>query len=77
LENGGDCLGEDVLVVIRALRLNKLVLVEHSIAGAELSSAATLQPNSIVGVAYLEAAYPYAFDKETGPQPSTPSLARV
>ena len=62
LDKGGDRLGEDVLAVIRALRLNKPVLVGHSIAGAELSSVATLQPNSIAGVVYLEAAYPYAFD---------------
>jgi pimeloyl-ACP methyl ester carboxylesterase len=84
LDNGGDRLGEDVLAVIRALRLNKPVLVGHSIAGAELSSVATLHPNSIAGVVYLEAAYPYAFDNGKGPtmkdflqiqgpQPPTPS----
>jgi len=86
LDNGGDRLGEDVLAVIRALRLNKPVLVGHSIAGAELSSVATLHPNSIAGVVYLEAAYPYAFDngkgptmkdfleiQGQGPQPPTPS----
>jgi pimeloyl-ACP methyl ester carboxylesterase len=84
LDNGGDRLGEDVLAVIRALRLNKPVLMGHSIAGAELSSVATLHPNSIAGVVYLEAAYPYAFDNGKGPtmkdflqiqgpQPPTPS----
>jgi non-heme chloroperoxidase len=86
LDNGGDRLGEDVLAVIRAFRLNKPVLVGHSIAGVELSSVATLHPNSIAGVVYLEAAYPYAFDngkgptmkdfldiQGPGPQPPTPS----
>jgi non-heme chloroperoxidase len=84
LETGSDRLGEDVLSVIRAFKLNKPVLVGHSIAGAELSSVATLHPNTIAGVVYLEAAYPYAFDNGSGPtmkdfleiqgpQPPTPS----
>src|SRR5262245_16093478 len=34
----GNRLGDDVLAVIDALKLNKPVLVGHSIAGAELSS---------------------------------------
>lgn len=50
LGDGADRLGKDVLAVIRALRLNKPVLVGHSIAGTELSSVATLNPNSIAGV---------------------------
>ena len=60
-------LGEDILTVIRALKLNKPVLVGHSIAGVELSSVATSHPNSIAGVVYLEAAYPYAFENGKGP----------
>jgi len=67
LEDGADPLGEDVLAIIRALKLNKPVLVGHSIAGAELSSVATLHPDSVAGVIYLEAAYPYAFDNGQGP----------
>lgn len=67
LDKGGDRLGEDVLAVIRTLRLKKPVLVGHSIAGVELSSVATLHPDSIAGVVYLEAAYPYAFDNGKGP----------
>jgi pimeloyl-ACP methyl ester carboxylesterase len=42
-------------------------LVGHSIAGVELSSVATIHPDSIAGVIYLEAAYPYAFDNGNGP----------
>jgi non-heme chloroperoxidase len=64
---GGDRLGEDVLAVIRALKLDKPVLVGHSIAGVELSSVATRHPNSIAAVVYLEAAYPYAFERANGP----------
>jgi non-heme chloroperoxidase len=67
LENGADRLGEDVLAVIRTLKLKKPVLVGHSIAGVELSSVATIHPDSIAGVIYLEAAYPYAFDNGNGP----------
>src|SRR5882724_12371062 len=67
LENGADRLGEDVLAVIRTLKLKKPILVGHSIAGVELSSVATMHPDSITGVVYLEAAYPYAFDNGNGP----------
>ena len=67
LQNGADRLGEDVAVVLRALKLKKPVLVGHSIAGVELSSVATTHPGSIAGVVYLEAAYPYAFDNGNGP----------
>jgi len=66
-QNSADSLGEDVVAVIRALRLNKSVLVGHSTAGAELTSVATLHPSSIAGVVYWEAAYPYAFDDGKGP----------
>src|SRR5215468_10219302 len=41
LDNGADRLGEDVFTVIRTLKLDRPVLVGHSIAGAELSSVAT------------------------------------
>ncbi len=67
LEYGADRLGDDVVAVIRALELNKPVLVGHSIAGAELSSVATSHPDTLAGVIYLEAGYPYAFDNGEGP----------
>ena len=67
LKAGADSLGEDVLAVIHALKLNRPVLVGHSIAGVELSSVANLDPKAIAGVVYLEAAYPYAFDNGEGP----------
>jgi non-heme chloroperoxidase len=82
-DNGVDRLRGDVLAVIDALRLNRPVLVGHSIAGTELSSVATSHPYRVAGLVYLEAGYPYAFDngkgptmkefQETrGPQPPTP-----
>ena len=62
-----DRLGDDVLAVIAALKLDRPVLVGHSIAGEELSSIANRHPEKITGSVYLDAAYPYAFyDKDHG-----------
>lgn len=66
-EDGGDRLRDDVLAVIGALKLDRPVLVGHSIAGAELSSVGTSHPDRIAGLVYLEAGYPYAFDNGKGP----------
>jgi hypothetical protein len=41
--------------------------VGHPIAGAELSAVAAARPGRIAGLAYLEAAYPYAFQNGSGP----------
>jgi non-heme chloroperoxidase len=62
-----DRLRDDVLAVIDALRLERPVLVGHSIAGAEMSAVAASHPDRIAGVVYLEAAYPYAFERAGGP----------
>jgi pimeloyl-ACP methyl ester carboxylesterase len=64
---GSDRLGDDVLEVLDSLRLNRPVLMGHSIAGEELSSIASRRPDRIAGVVYLDAAYPYAFDNGKGP----------
>jgi non-heme chloroperoxidase len=56
-----DRLGDDVLVVLDALKLNHPVLVGHSIAGEELSSVATRHPEKVGGLVYIDAGYPYAF----------------
>jgi non-heme chloroperoxidase len=79
-----DRLGDDVMAVIEALKLNKPILVGHSLAGAELSSVASRHPDRVAGLVYLDAAYSYAFDngkgsnimeiqKLQGPQPPPPS----
>jgi pimeloyl-ACP methyl ester carboxylesterase len=62
-----DRLRDDVLDVIAALKLERPVLVGHSIAGAEMSAVAISHPDRIAGVVYLEAAYPYAFESTGGP----------
>src|SRR5262245_38263413 len=62
-----DRLSDDVLAVIDALKLNRPVLVGHSIAGAELSSVASSHANRVAGLVYLDAGYPYAFENGEGP----------
>lgn len=59
-----DRLGDDVLAVLDALKLNKPVLVGHSIAGGELSSIGSRHPERVAGLIYLDAAYGWAFYDE-------------
>lgn len=56
-----DRLGDDVLSVLDALKIDKPVLIGHSIAGEELSSVATRHPDRIAGLIYLDAGYYYAY----------------
>jgi non-heme chloroperoxidase len=56
-----DRLGDDVLAVIDALRLDRSILVGHSIAGEELSSIGSRHPEKVAGLIYLDAAFPYAY----------------
>jgi len=51
-----DRLGDDVLAVLAALKLDHPVLVGWSIAGEELSSIATRHPEAVGGLVYLDAA---------------------
>jgi pimeloyl-ACP methyl ester carboxylesterase len=48
--NPSDRLGDDVVAVIDALKLNRPVLLGHSIAGAELSSIANRHPDRVAGL---------------------------
>ena len=56
-----DRLGDDVLAVIDALKLNRPVLVGHSMAGEELSSVGSRHPEKVAALIYLDAAEAYAF----------------
>jgi pimeloyl-ACP methyl ester carboxylesterase len=58
---GAGRLGDDVLAVIDAMKLDHPVLVGHSLAGEELSSVADRHPDRLAGVIYLDAAYAYAY----------------
>jgi non-heme chloroperoxidase len=62
LTSGSDTFGDDVIAVLDALKLERPVLVGHSIGGQELSSIGTRYPNRVAALVYLDAAYPYAFD---------------
>ena len=66
-EYGADRLGDDVLAVIDALKINRPVLVGHSIGGEELSSVGSRRPDRVAALIYLDAGYPYAFDNGEGP----------
>jgi len=64
---GADRLADDVIAVIDALKLNRPVLVGHSLAGQELSSIANRHPERVAGLVYLDAGYEYAFENGKGP----------
>lgn len=59
-----DRLGDDVVAVIDALRLNKPLLAGHSYGGAILSSVGTRFPDKISGLIYIDAGYQYALYDE-------------
>jgi pimeloyl-ACP methyl ester carboxylesterase len=62
-----DRLGDDVLAVIGALKLDRPVLVGNSLAGEELSSVGSRHPEKVAGLIYLDAAYSYAYyDRSQG-----------
>jgi non-heme chloroperoxidase len=70
-----DRLGDDVLAVMDALKIEKAVLVGHSIAGEELSSVATRHPERVAGLIYLDAGYFYAYyNPAAGPENVTIDL---
>lgn len=56
-----DRLGDDVLAVMDYLKLDRPVLIGHSIAGEELSSIGFKHPEKVSGLIYLDAGYAYAF----------------
>jgi pimeloyl-ACP methyl ester carboxylesterase len=56
-----DRLGDDVLAVLDQPKIDKPVLVRHSIAGEELSSIGSRHPEKVAGLIYLDAAYGFAF----------------
>lgn len=54
-------LADDVIEVLDSLKLSRVVLAGHSIAGEELSSIGTRYPQRVSGLIYLDAGYAYAF----------------
>jgi non-heme chloroperoxidase len=85
-DSPADRLGDDVVAVLGALKLNRPVPVGHSIAGVELSSVANRHPDRVAGLVYIDAAYSYAFNNGKGadvmeiqslPAPQTPPPGRA
>lgn len=64
-----DRLADDVLAVLDALKLERPLLVGHSIAGEELSSLAARYPMRAGGLVYLD-----AVGDRTAPMPRMPSV---
>jgi non-heme chloroperoxidase len=56
-----DRLGDDVLEVLDQLKINRPVLVGHSLGGEELSSIGSRHPEKVAGLVYLDAAYGFAY----------------
>ena len=56
-----DRLGDDVIAVLDALKLDRPVLAGLSIAGEELSAVGSRRPERVAGLIYLDAAYSYAY----------------
>lgn len=52
-----DTLAMDILAVTKALNLNKVILIGHSIADDEISKFASTYPDKVEKVIYLDAAY--------------------
>lgn len=73
-----DSLADDVLSVLDSLRIRTPVLIGHSIAGEELSSIGSRHPQSVAGLVYLDAGYPYAFYDSAliNPRVSVPDVQR-
>jgi non-heme chloroperoxidase len=56
-----DRMGDDVLAVLDALKIEKPVLAGHSLGGEELSSVGSRHPERVAGLIYLDAGYGYAY----------------
>jgi len=69
-------LADDILAVMDQLKIEKPVLIGHSIAGEELSSIGTHHPERVSALIYLDAAYTYAFYDAAGDYESSLSDLR-
>jgi non-heme chloroperoxidase len=60
-------LSDDVMAVLRALDIQRPIVVGHSIAGEELSAIGNRFPDRVAGLIYLDAAHEYAvYDPQRG-----------
>ncbi|MBS1800010.1 MAG: alpha/beta hydrolase [Acidobacteria bacterium] len=68
-------LSDDILAVMEKLKIERPVLIAHSIGGEELSAIGTRHPERVSALVYLDAAYNYAFYDAVGDYEA--SLARL
>lgn len=61
-----DRLGDDVLAVLDALKLNRPVLAGHSLGGEELRPVVSRHPERVAGLIYLDAGYDAYYDRSRG-----------
>lgn len=59
-----DRLGDDIVAVIDALRLDRPILAGHSVAGEVLSAVGVRHPDKVSALIYIDAGYPYALYDE-------------
>jgi pimeloyl-ACP methyl ester carboxylesterase len=60
-------LSDDVMTVLKALGIQRPLVVGHSIAGEELSAIGNRFPDRVAGLVYLDAAHEYAvYDQQRG-----------
>ena len=78
-----DTLTKDVLAVVNALHLDKVILIGHSMAGDEISKFASTYPDRVEKIIYLDAAQDrmnvmalYA-NMPSDPDPTTTDLASL
>ncbi len=61
-----DRLGDDIVAVMDALKIDRPVLIGHSLGGEELSDVGSRYPEKIAGLVYLDAASAYSFYDASG-----------
>jgi len=72
-----DRLGDDVLAVLDALKLQRPILVGHSLGGEEVSSVATRHSDRVAAAIYLDGGYEYAFHSDAAQQYHDESARRL
>ena len=67
-----DTLSKDILTILDSLKIERITLIGHSIAGEELTKFAILYPHRVNKLVYLDAAYDrtdLSFADKTPPSP--------
>jgi len=71
---------EDLVAILDSLRIDKVILIGHSISGAEVSKFASTHPDRVEKIIYMEGAYDYSFldtNQMANYQKSTPEYTKA